>query len=364
MNIHNLWLSNIPNITSTKATALLKFFKTPEGIYKATQKQLQATNLPPGIINQVITSQKIDPNTLAQTLHKHNITFTSLYDDPTYPTNLKEIPNPPTGLYIQGKLTTIPTQNNIAIVGARKCSEYGILTAVKLAKYFATKNINVISGMAKGIDSYAHKGTLEENGTTIAVLGTGTDICYPAENRNLYQKILATGAVISEYFPGTTPMPYHFPMRNRIISGLSQGIVLVEANKNSGSLITADTALEQGRDVFAVPGNITSRLSYGTNNLIKQGATIVTHPQDVLNNLGIVETTTASHFNEEKNIKPEKNLAPDEKLVYDCISFEPTTVDEIYDKLSINLEKIHYALTLMEIKGVVSRLPGGRYTTN
>lgn len=357
--LYNIWLCNIQNINYTKATLLLKFFKTAENIYKSTQKQLIATGLHNNIIDAVSEAKKTNPQKLIDILNKKGVHFVSVYED-CYPYNLKQIDAPPLGLYIKGSLSNFKNINNIAIVGARKCSEYGVLTTLRLSKYFAQKNMTVVSGMAKGIDTFAHKGAIEANGITIAVLGCGVDICYPKENNNLYEKILATGIIISEYFPETPPLPYHFPMRNRIISGICKGIVVVEANKNSGSLITADTALAQGRDVFAVPGNITSRLSYGTNNLIKQGAIILTHPQDVLNNLNITEVPNQQNIAHD-NLN-EKILAPNEKLVYDCISFETISIDEIYDKLSLSLEELNYSLTILELKGFISRLPGGRYT--
>lgn len=361
---YNLWLSCIDGIGIEKASLLLKYFKTAEEIYKAKPVQLKSIKLSTNLIDNIIIAKKTPPEYYSEILSKKNINFISLYDN-NYPNLLKEIHNPPLGIYILGNLPLIPY---IAIVGARLCSEYGILTAIRLSKYFAKKGIGVVSGMAKGIDSYAHKGALEANGVTIAVLGCGVDQCYPKENYNLYNKINKCGAIISEYFPGTLPKPHYFPLRNRIISGISLGTVIVEADINSGSLITADWALEQGKDVFSVPGNINSRYSQGTNNLIKQGAMLITHPDDVLSALNldedqynILENSTATANNHFKDNSETIFLAPDEKLVYYCMSFEPVTVDEIAIKLNIDISQIYFNLTMLELKGVIERLPGGRY---
>ena len=360
---YSLWLANIPNIGIMKASALLNYFTTPRGIYEASQRTLQATGLPQKLIDTVVEAQKTTPEHYADILSQKDIEFVSLYSD-DYPRLLKEIPEPPLGLYIKGNM---PERPAVGIVGSRKCTEYGLLTATKISKFLANHGISIISGMARGIDSFAHKGALETGGHTVAVLGCGVDICYPPENLNLYRKISKTGAVISEYFPGTPSKPHHFPLRNRIISGLSYGVVVVEAGKSSGSLITADRALDQGREVFAIPGNINSSLSLGTNNLIKQGAALITHPEEILEILGLGELLPSETNNKDFPPKTDKTifLASEEKLVYDCIAKQEMvsiTIDEISSKIDIPLSKINYALTMLEIKGFVERLPGGRYT--
>ena len=203
-------------------------------------------------------------------------------EDSTYPEKLKEIYNPPKTIYLIGNEKLL-NQKSIAIIGCRECTRYGAENAYKFGYELAKENICVISGFAKGIDTYSHKGAVSAKGKTIAVLGCGLDIIYPPENIELYKQILLQGgAIISEYPLGSKPEKYHFPERNRIISGLSSGVLVIEAKKKSGTMITVDFALEQGREVYAVPGNISSENSYGTNELIKEGATPVTSINDMI----------------------------------------------------------------------------------
>ena len=203
-------------------------------------------------------------------------------EDSTYPEKLKEIYNPPKTIYLIGNEKLL-NQKSIAIIGCRECTRYGAENAYKFGYELAKENICVISGFAKGIDTYSHKGAVSAKGKTIAVLGCGLDIIYPPENIELYKQILLQGgAIISEYPLGSKPEKYHFPERNRIISGLSSGVLVIETKKKSGTMITVDFALEQGREVYAVPGNISSENSYGTNELIKEGATPVTSINDMI----------------------------------------------------------------------------------
>ena len=203
-------------------------------------------------------------------------------EDSTYPEKLKEIYNPPKTIYLIGNEKLL-NQKSIAIIGCRECTRYGAENAYKFGYELAKENICVISGFAKGIDTYSHKGAVSAKGKTIAALGCGLDIIYPPENIELYKQILLQGgAIISEYPLGSKPEKYHFPERNRIISGLSRGVLVIEAKKKSGTMITVDFALEQGREVYAVPGNISSENSYGTNELIKEGATPVTSINDMI----------------------------------------------------------------------------------
>jgi DNA processing protein len=212
--------------------------------------------------------------------------------------------------------------------------------------------------MAKGIDTSAHRGALGAGGKTVAVLGCGADICYPPENRSLYSQIIKNGCVVSEYPPGTKPFAHNFPMRNRIISGLSRAVVVVEAAERSGTLITVDQALEQGREVLAVPGNITSALSAGVNKLLQQGAGLVaTGYQDVLNAIGYEEIP----LSQSQNPMPDLQLAPDEKLVYDCIQFNPQSTETLALAAKLGVSEVMGLLTMLEIKGYIKKLPGQRY---
>ncbi|MCM8760904.1 MAG: DNA-processing protein DprA, partial [Candidatus Omnitrophica bacterium] len=202
-------------------------------------------------------------------------------DDPEYPKNLKNIHKPPKELYVNGTLEK-RDEIAVAIVGSRRASMYGLEMAEKLAFELALRGVTVVSGMARGIDSAAHKGALKANGRTIAVMGSGHNVIYPPENRRLYDQIITSGAVITEYEDDMPPLPENFPARNRIISGLSLGVVVVEAARNSGALITANFAAEQGREVFAVPGKVSSATSAGTNELIKDGARLVQSVEDII----------------------------------------------------------------------------------
>lgn len=306
-----IWLSLIPNLGSKKKEILLKIYKTPETIYHLKEKDLSKIK---GM------GEKTIENMLAQNIRnsveqhieymlKNNIDIVSIYDK-EYPSILKEIYDPPISLYCKGD-KTILNKKSIGIVGCREVTEYGKGAAKYFAYHLAKQNINIISGLAKGVDSYAHIGAVcaqsEENnpqqelnnpqvreknsqvkscphvdnlkncGKTVAVLGNGIDMTYPKENEYLAKEIIEKGgAILSEYPLGTKPEKMNFPARNRIISGMSQGILVIEAKEKSGTLITVDFALEQGRDVFVVPGNIVSENSAGTNDLIKQGAKLVT----------------------------------------------------------------------------------------
>ncbi|MCL2386158.1 MAG: DNA-processing protein DprA [Defluviitaleaceae bacterium] len=278
-----------------------------------------------------------------------------------FPALLKEIPDAPVGVFCMG---TLPSDNThkVAVIGSRKCSEYGLMAARLLSKPLAQSGVVVVSGMARGVDSMAHRGAIQGGGKTIAVLGCGVDICYPSENRHLRDEIINNGCVLSEYPPGTTPTPAYFPARNRIISGLSQGVVVSEAGKKSGTLITVDQAIEQGREVFAVPGNISSYLSAGTNQLIRDGATPVSDYTDILFALGISLENSAPEKTFEKNSKI--ILAPDEKQVYDSLNFEPVSMDMLMEITDVAAGQLHYICTQLELKGLARRLHGSRYVKN
>lgn len=261
-NLYWLWLSKI-NINNK--IELLEKYKTPENIWKGSK---QASNIE--------YFQKH-----YEYMQKHNITMITIQDE-KYPQKLKNISNPPIVLYIKGN-SNILQNKALAMVGCRLCTEYGEIVAKHISYDLAKNNVTVISGLARGIDTYSHMGAIAGNGKTIAVVGNGLDIVYPNENKILAEKIIETGgAIISEYIVGTKPEKKNFPERNRIISGLSEGVIVVEARARSGTFITVDYALEQGREVYAVPGNITNFNSEGTNELLKEGAKLITNVQDIL----------------------------------------------------------------------------------
>ncbi|MBN2097071.1 MAG: DNA-processing protein DprA [Candidatus Omnitrophica bacterium] len=287
---------------------------------------------------------------------KDNFITLSLSDQ-GYPANLKYIYDPPQTLYVQGKL--FPQDNiAIAIVGSRRATYYGLNNAENLAFELAALGITIVSGLARGVDSAAHKGALKAGGRTIAVLGSGLNVIYPAENQELAEEIARHGAVISEFTPDTGPQRYNFPRRNRIISGLSLGIVVVEAAKKSGALITAYSALDQGREVFALPGKVDSFTSRGTHDLIKQGAKLVDSTQDILEELEpLLAAYTKEHQDKEQpTIQP--NLTEEENSVYSCLSSEALQVDEIMQKTNFSYGRLSTALLKLEYKKLIKQLPG------
>lgn len=268
---YEVWLSNI-NISNKRKIELLKKFRTAKKIWNLDKKSLEKLDLKESEINNILENEeKRNLEKYVNYMVKHNILLVSCFSE-KYPDSLKFIDNRPVFLYIRGNIENL-YEDCIAIVGSRNASIYGRNVARKIAKELADRNINIVSGLAAGIDKFAHLGALESK--TIAVLGTGIsdNEIYPFENKKLFENILESkGTIISEFKLGTKPLKYNFPLRNRIISGLSKKLIVVEAAQNSGSLITADFALEQGKDIYAVPGNITSENSVGTNELIKQGA--------------------------------------------------------------------------------------------
>lgn len=266
------------------------------------------------------------------------------YGSCMYPELLAEIKDPPKELYYIGDAEILKNRC-AAVVGSRTTTQYGRSTAVSIATKLAGRGIAVVSGMARGIDTCAHQGALDCNGATIAVLGCGVDLCYPKENKNLKKEIEKSGLVISEYPPGTEPMPFNFPRRNRIISGLSEITIVVQARNESGSLITAELAVEQGREVYAVPGNIDSQYNLGNNKLIKDGAGIIIKPSDVLEAMGVDSVSKR---------EAEKVLSDTEYAIFNMLSeVGEMTVDEICMRLRKPPSYVSSIISVMELKGAV-----------
>ncbi len=274
-------------------------------------------------------------------------------DDPAFPEPLKNTPDPPLFLYIRGSL--LPQDvNAVALVGTRTPTHYGLTVTQQMAYDLASQGITVVSGMARGIDTQAHKGALAAKGRTIAVLGCGIDAAYPPENKGLMEQIARSGAVITENPFGTKPESGYFPARNRIISGLSAGTVIIEAAEDSGSLITADYTLKQERKLFAVPGNISSPSSRGTNSLIKQGARLVERAEDVLQGLDLNKGRNAGAAVN----RPLPSMTDEEHSVFDTISAEPKHIDAIMAENGSAPGRLGGILTTLELKGLVKQLPG------
>lgn len=280
-----IWLASVEGLGPVKKLALLNKFKSVKKIYNATEKEILKVD---GMSDKIVQNmQKAKDAKLLEKYEKYilknDIKIINISDD-NYPAKLKNIYAPPITIFAKGDISLLNSKS-IAIVGSREPSKYGIYVAEKFSKELSKEGIAIVSGLAKGIDTFAHVGALSSFGKTIAVLGSGIDVVYPKENAKYYREISEKGLIISEYIVGTAPESKNFPQRNRIISGLSDGVLVVEARKNSGTMITTDFALEQGKELYVIPGNITSNLSAGTNNLIKEGAKLVTDVYEILEDL-------------------------------------------------------------------------------
>lgn len=271
--------------------------------------------------------------------------------DSRFPERLREIPESPGCIYLKGRLPD-PVEMTVGIIGARDGTEYGKMVARTLAKELSEYGISIISGMAYGIDTAAHEGALLGGGKTYAVLGCGVDICYPAINRNLYSKIQEEGGIISEYPEGSPPLPHHFVARNRLIAGLSDILIVVEAKERSGTFITVDRALEQGKQVFVVPGRITDPLSRGCNRLLMEGASLCLSKEDILSCFSI----EAGKDNEKK-----PNLKGEEKRIYNALDLEGKHIDALYKELGIPLQSLYSVLVKMEIEGYCESFSSSYY---
>ncbi len=281
--------------------------------------------------------------------------------DPRYPELLKQIADPPSLLFVQGDVSLL-SHWQIAMVGSRNPSASGRDTAYEFARYIAQGDIAITSGLAMGIDAAAHRGALASQGKTIAVIGTGLDNVYPAKNRGLADDIALKGALVTEFALGTLPVAQNFPRRNRIISGLSLGTVVVEAAIRSGSLITARMALEQGREVFAIPGSIHNPLARGCHRLIREGAKLVETAQDILEELGSL--AGAQRLAEIEQVEPKDQLMNDDAdyhLLFKYLGYDPIEIDIIIQKSGLTAEVVSSMLLLLELQGQVESLPGGRY---
>lgn len=292
---------------------------------------------------------------------KNNINILT-FNSPEYPINLSHIPSPPPLLYYKGNFSP-KDECSISVVGSRNFTEYGNFATKKIVSELSLAGITIISGMAIGIDSFAHTYALAQKGRTIAVLGSGIKIIYPAQNKKLFYEIIENGAVVSEFPINTSAHPRNFPIRNRIVAGLSLGTLVVEAKLKSGSMITAGLTGEYGRNIYAVPGSIFSPSSEGTNALIKDGAKIVTNAQDILEDIYteigqiVPKPTQLSLFTPD-------NLTEVEKEIYSLLSLEPVLIDTLIPKTTIPLTKVLETLTILELNGYIKQLPGQKYQIN
>ena len=358
-----LILNMIEDVGSIRTRCLLEYFGSLSKVFEAGEDELKRVkNIGSLIALKIVQGiREIDLNKELKLIKRHNVKVITFIDE-DYPVSLKNIHDPPVVLYVKGEI--LPEDDiAIAIVGSRKASFYGMQTAERLGYELASRGVTIVSGMARGIDSSAHRGALKANKRTIAVLGSGLANIYPEEHIILAEEISSKGAVISEFAMETIPDRGNFPKRNRIISGLSKGVVVVEAAQKSGALITADCALEQGKEVFAVPGKVDSLTSKGTNGLIKQGAKLAETVEDVLEELNL-----KNHPHPGSGLRPDPGwgwygtkLDKTESIVYNLLSSDPQHIDEVSDVTGLGISEISKTLLNLELRKLVKQLPGKNY---
>lgn len=343
------WLINIKGMWHGKIKRLIDIFGTPKEVYNASDADLNNIH---GLKEEdILILKEAKANIKAvkglEEMSKKGIRFIH-FGHKDYPQRLKNIYDYPYGLFVRGELPK-DEQPAVAIIGTRQCTNYGREIAKKIAGELSLYGVGIISGLAKGIDSAAHMGTIESGGATYAVMGCGVDICYPRENIELFCKCMECGGVISEFPMGTRPAPWQFPQRNRIISGLSDIIIVVEAKEKSGSLITVESALEQGKDVFAVPGRLGDVMSAGCNRLIKAGAGIVTDTKEVLKDIGInVQPEN------EILIKNEFTLEKDLQVVYSCLDLLPKGLNQITEETGYGITDIMQIIVKLQFMDLIT----------
>jgi DNA processing protein len=360
-------LNMIRGIGPRTANQLLEQFGTPAQIFAASRLALEKFGLKPNTIQELHDSSILEKANAEierlEALHACVITL----EDEDYPALLREIHDPPIALYVRGDLPKAYAQPCLAVVGSRRCSTYGVNTAQMLARDLAAHGLTIVSGMARGIDAAAHRGALEAAGQTIAIVGTGLETTYPKEHQGLEAEIMVQGAVISEFPLGTPPLPQNFPYRNRILSGLCFGVLVVEAAEHSGSLITARLAYEQGREVFAVPGNITSQTSFGPNYLIKDGAKLVQQWRDVVEELPLalkekilgVQRVTDKKDSNIQPLFPAVEFSANERQILEILSTDvPAHIDQLLLSCGLASAELMNALLSLEMKDRIRELPG------
>lgn len=363
-----LWLCTTRGVGGVTVRRLSDAFDDPLAIWQASEQDLvHVAGIRPKTAAELAKAREtFDPCAQRREFARSDIRFIAC-TDPDYPDPLRDLYDPPGGLFVLGDLPPCGSQA-LAVVGSRKPTVYGRNATEKLLHELAAAGLTVVSGLARGIDTIAHETTLKAEGRTLAVLGSGLLQIYPKENLRLAHRIAERhGAVISEFHPMTPGKPAHFPIRNRIISGLSQATLVIEAGEKSGSLITADQALEQGRDVYALPGPIFSPSSVGTNRLIQQGAKLVQTAQDILEEYGVCAdtspTASTSSFPSAPG-SPASHLSPQAQDLLDALGFQETTLDQLLIRTGWDGGLLHTWLLKLQVQGHITALPGGRFVRN
>lgn len=356
-----VWLNAVEAVGSRRFFQLLEKFQSPKAVWEASVEELSNV---PNINMQVVANidnsrREFDLRAEFELAKKYDVEIIA-YADGRYPELLRTIYDPPPVIYVKGD-ASILNEVCISVVGSRKATEYGRMVTNKLVTELVQEGIVIVSGLARGIDTYAHKAALESNGLTVAVLGCGIDICYPHENKGLFESICKSGAVMTTHPFGTRPQKHNFPARNRLISGISLGTIVVEAGERSGALITADFALEQGREVFAVPGSILSPASAGANRLIKQGARVVMDATDVLEELGLERRSGEERRVDSASEEIQIDLSLDETLVLNALCFEPKHVNTVVRETGLSTKQVSSSLVRLELAGMVKGLQGNMF---
>lgn len=420
MDKHWVWLTTRKGIGASGCARLLRHFGSAERIYECTRRQYEADEqIERRYVESLCDKDLEEAEQILRRCDEADIRLLR-YDSAQYPERLKSISDPPALLYYRGRLPDFDEEVAVAVVGSRRCSAYGLLNAKQFSRMIAMSGGLVLSGGARGIDTMALRGALDSAMPVVCVCGCGLDVCYPKENRYLFNEITHHGCMISEYPPGTPPLPANFPVRNRILSGLSLGVLVVEAPEKSGALITAELALEQGRDVFAIPGNVGVKHCEGSNRLLREGAILVQDGQEVLREYERRfpdRLTDGRHkealsniyrarygkaqpvyspisFGQSESLPPEppsgaekpKKPAPkppvqpkppeppeppaarelpkltdDERAVYDALGKEPMLPDELVARCALPARRVASALTLLQIKGLAAKAAGNRF---
>lgn len=358
---YDYWLINLKELKINKKIELVNFFSDAKNLYFTSINEIEKTNIltKDEMDYFALCKNRIDVETPYEELKSKNINLV-VFNEDNFPRRLRNIPDMPYAIFYIGKL---PDDNkpSIAIVGSRNCSEYGKIYTKKFAKQLSLAGIQIISGMAYGIDSIAQKEAINCGGYTAAVLGTSVDVCYPPHHIDLYNSIKEKGCLISEYPLGEKGLKWHFPMRNRIISAFSDVVLIVEARRRSGSLISADRALEQGKDVMAIPGRLSDNLSAGCNELIQQGARMILSVNDILDFYNGKYQLFIDTKNESNIKKDYIGLETDEKMVYSNICFDDVSLDELIQKTKLPIYRVISVCTKLSLKGLITEVGKGRF---
>ena len=362
-----LALALTPGLASRLSARVLRKFGSPDGVFRASLADLESCNLPAQAAQAIVKKESFkraekELDGIRKIANCRLLNWT----EPEYPQTLLQIYDPPVLLYVRGDVQVLNLPS-LSIVGTRRPTLYGTQMAQRLGRELAARGLVIVSGLARGIDAIGHQGALDANGRAIGVLGTGIDVCYPKENKKLYEKVLERGAIITEFPLRTHPAPENFPVRNRIVAGMPLGVVVIEGAQYSGSLITARLAMEFGREVFGVPGNVTQPASFAPNLLIKQGAKLVTNAEDVIEELSTPVRAALVQAEqpeaEQRNLLAAASLNGSEKKLYELLSAdEPKPIDDIVERSGLNSSEVLATLFNLEMKGIIRQLPGKQFS--